>query len=350
MREGGVTQVQTSGAAVVAGGERAYTDLERLLAKELGGSRELPLVNGVVVPKSAEGIYRLAAWYVGANLVPDSLRGGDEKATTSRVAIAIMAGASVGLNNTQAMSSIMIVNNRPSMWGDALVAIVRASPQSVEIVDSDANDTATCRAVRMKLLPDGTYHRETAERSFSMRDAERAGLTNKGPWKSNPARMRQNRARAFALRDLFADLLMGIGFAEEEQDIADMRRTERVAGSTEAARGAAASLGAPEPAPAPDAPQTPATSKPVPEGGIGLPRKTKDDTTAHGPGDAPRTVAGEGNTTPANPDPSAAAGNGAKAGGQTTTPTGANTEPTDADLAASLGKDLFPDAAKGRKR
>ena len=39
-----------------------------------------------------------------------------------------------------------------------------------------------------------------------------------GPWTQYPKRMRQMRARAFALRDVFADILKGMPIAEELQD------------------------------------------------------------------------------------------------------------------------------------
>ena len=54
---------------------------------------------------------------------------------------------------------------------------------------------------------------------FSMADAKRAGLAGKtGPWTQYPKRMLQMRARGFALRDAFPDLLRGFVTAEEAQD------------------------------------------------------------------------------------------------------------------------------------
>ena len=56
-------------------------------------------------------------------------------------------------------------------------------------------------------------------RTFSAEDAKRAGLAGKsGPWTQYPDRMMQLRARAFALRDTFADKLRGINVREEVQD------------------------------------------------------------------------------------------------------------------------------------
>jgi hypothetical protein len=54
---------------------------------------------------------------------------------------------------------------------------------------------------------------------FSVEEAKRALLWGKaGPWTAYPKRMMQMRARGFALRDAFADVLTGLITAEEAHD------------------------------------------------------------------------------------------------------------------------------------
>jgi len=54
---------------------------------------------------------------------------------------------------------------------------------------------------------------------FSVEDAKRAGLWGKqGPWQAYPKRMLQMRARGFALRDAYPDVLKGLISTEEAQD------------------------------------------------------------------------------------------------------------------------------------
>ncbi len=54
------------------------------------------------------------------------------------------------------------------------------------------------------------------------KDAKRAGLWGKGgPWTAYPKRMLQMRARGFALRDAFPDVLKGMISVEEAQDYPD---------------------------------------------------------------------------------------------------------------------------------
>jgi hypothetical protein len=72
--------------------------------------------------------------------------------------------------------------------------------------------TAYCEAKRRG------YERPTLT-SFSVADAKKAGLWGKsGPWTQYPKRMLQLRARGFALRDAFPDVLKGLVTAEEAQD------------------------------------------------------------------------------------------------------------------------------------
>jgi hypothetical protein len=56
--------------------------------------------------------------------------------------------------------------------------------------------------------------------TFGLDDAKRAGLLGKqGPWQTSTKRMLKLRARGFALRDKFADVLAGLVSVEEALDL-----------------------------------------------------------------------------------------------------------------------------------
>jgi len=87
--------------------------------------------------------------------------------------------------------------------------------------DGDAM-VATCEAKRRG------YPKSTVVR-FSVADAKKAGLWGKtGPWTQYPKRMLQLRARGFALRDAFPDVLKGLVTAEEAQDYPVVSQVETV--------------------------------------------------------------------------------------------------------------------------
>lgn len=125
-------------------------------------------------------------------------------------------GAELGLGPMQSLQCIAVINGRPTIWGDAALALVQSSPVCEFISESVEGDgdqmVATCIAKRRG------YPAPSAVK-FSVLDAKKAGLWGKsGPWTQYPKRMLQLRARGFALRDAFPDVLKGLVTAEEAQD------------------------------------------------------------------------------------------------------------------------------------
>ncbi|BCZ76017.1 hypothetical protein [Komagataeibacter phage phiKX1] len=132
------------------------------------------------------------------------------------VLIAVQMGSELGLAPMQSLQNIAVINGRPSVWGDALLGLVKASPVCDDVVETMEGEgdalTAICVAKRKGKSP--------VEARFSVEDAKNAGLWSKqGPWKQYPKRMLQMRARGFALRDAFPDVLRGLISAEEAADI-----------------------------------------------------------------------------------------------------------------------------------
>ena len=65
--------------------------------------------------------------------------------------------------------------------------------------------------------------------TFTVGDAIRAGLWKKaGPWTMYPKRMLQMRARSFALRDAFPDVLRGLVATEEVEDYQEVVQEKTV--------------------------------------------------------------------------------------------------------------------------
>jgi len=130
--------------------------------------------------------------------------------------LAIQCGAEIGLAPLQSLQSIAVVNGRPSVYGDAALAVCKASNVCEYVIESIEGDgdqmVATCTAKRRG------YPQPTVV-TFAVADAKKASLWGKaGPWSQYPRRMLQMRARGFALRDAFPDVLKGLVTAEEAQD------------------------------------------------------------------------------------------------------------------------------------
>lgn len=172
-----------------------------------------------IVPKDQDEAWRLSAAICRAGMVPKSYEGRTPQETQSKVMIGIMKGLEVGFAPQAALGNIMIVNNRPSIWGDGALALVQNSDKYEwhkewhEGTPLQGDWTAYCEFKRKD-------NPEPIKRSFSYQDAIDAKLNRKpGPWMSYPKRMLQMRARAFAIRDGFADILCGLSIAEEQHDV-----------------------------------------------------------------------------------------------------------------------------------
>jgi len=159
------------------------------------------------LPQTFDQLIQFAESLANSHLVPKSYQGKRDDCL-----VALQFGAFMGIHPMQALQNIAVINGRPSLWGDAVLALVRASPLCESVSEKREGDTAICTVKRRGEAPQ--------TRTFSVNDARRAGLWSKpGPWRDYPARMLQMRARSFALRDVFPDVLLGIHITEEVQDI-----------------------------------------------------------------------------------------------------------------------------------
>lgn len=137
---------------------------------------------------------------------------------------AIMMGAELGVSAMQALQGIAVINGRPAVWGDLMMAVCRAHDSCESICEGNESDEKGillwwCTAKR-KGNPEQT-------RKFSRDDAAKANLWGKAcPCTQYPSRMLQMRARAFCLRDVFSDALKGIASADEVQDMPQERYTD----------------------------------------------------------------------------------------------------------------------------
>jgi hypothetical protein len=149
-----------------------------------------------------------------SNMVPKAYQGKPQD-----ILVCVQWGYEMGLAPMQALQNIAVINGKPSVYGDAMMALVQASPVCEDVEEyfeneGTPNPVAVCVAKRKGRKP------VTAK--FSVEDAKRAGLWGKqGPWSAYPKRMMQMRARGFALRDAFPDVLKGLISAEEAQDYPD---------------------------------------------------------------------------------------------------------------------------------
>ncbi len=168
-----------------------------------------------MTPRNFDDVWRMSDLIAQSDLAPK-----DYKGKPGNVMIAWQTGVELGITSPlQAIQNIAVINGRPTIWGDMMLAICRAAPAWSEAdfdewIEGEGMAAVAYCSVRRR--PSGNRH--VAE--FSMQNAKDAGLVGKqGPWQQYPKRMLQMRARSFALRDTYTPELKGIRMAEEERDI-----------------------------------------------------------------------------------------------------------------------------------
>lgn len=162
-------------------------------------------------PATVTEAIQFSEMLANSNMVPKQYMGKPQD-----IMVCIQWGMEMGLAPMQALQNIAVINGKPSVYGDAMMALVQASPvcdgveESIED-EGTPNPVAVCVARRKGRAP--------VTVRFSVEDAKRAGLWGKqGPWQAYPKRMLQMRARGFALRDAYPDVLKGLISTEEAQD------------------------------------------------------------------------------------------------------------------------------------
>ncbi len=180
----------------------------------LVGSKVLPLV-----PKNLDEQKRMSAMIALSGMAPKSYQGGTIEERTAKICTAIQMGAEIGLYPLQALQSIAVVNGTPTLWGDAMLSVVRSSGLMVyfkEYIEGEWGQDSCAAVCVVRRV--GESEEETTEERFTIADAKTAGLWGKGgTWKTHPKRMLKYKARAFALRDKFSDAINGMHMKEEIQ-------------------------------------------------------------------------------------------------------------------------------------
>lgn len=182
----------------------------------------------------------------GTEMVPKAYKGKPDD-----ILVAMLHGQEIGLPHLQALQSIAVVNGIPSVYGDAALAMVRASGKLEDFdewIEVDGVRQAGSSFPIMKWAEEGKMivaHclslRVGAKRpritTYSADDAKRAKLWDKkkvypngdvveSPWCTTPQRMLMFRSRSWNLRDEFGDVLKGMAIYEEARDIETEREPD----------------------------------------------------------------------------------------------------------------------------
>jgi hypothetical protein len=188
----------------------------------------IPIKNGQLVPQDAAGLFYLAAMMSKTSMVPDQYRG-DPHSTF----VAIQLGMEVGLRPMAALQNIAVIKGKPTIYADGITGLLHGSGKCEYInewfeadgnkvdpsdLDQDPGQWPSNLKAVSEIKRQGSAQ-QLYRGTFSVADARRMGTWNsKDVWKKFPARMLMWRARTYAARDGFSDVLKGLGVFEEVID------------------------------------------------------------------------------------------------------------------------------------
>jgi hypothetical protein len=151
-----------------------------------------------IVPRSLDEVNSLAETLSKSTLLPEALKG-----KTADIAVQVLAGAELGLAPMASIRGVHIVQGKPLLAADTMVALCLSSglAEYFSCVEETA-DKVTYETKRK-----GSPHPQRA--TWSDDDTKLAGLNTKDNWRLHKKQMRRARAKAILARDVYPDVLAG---------------------------------------------------------------------------------------------------------------------------------------------
>ena len=123
----------------------------------------------------------------------------------------ILTGKDLGLSPMQSMRVVYVVEGRTCLDASFMHALCLQSPACEKFECVEESDTSVTYAVKRK-------NQSEQRVTWTIEDAKRAGLANKGNWAKYPRQMLHARCKADAARRVFSDCLLGLKSIEELRD------------------------------------------------------------------------------------------------------------------------------------
>jgi hypothetical protein len=148
--------------------------------------------------------FRYAEALAAADILPAAY-----KRKPANVLVAIEYGTDLGVSPLTAMSHVHVINGKPTVSAELMRAMVHVAGHRFRVIES----TSEVATVEVERSDDRDFPTRV---SFSMADAERAGLLGSASWQKYPAAMLSARATSAVVRLACPEVVMGVGYVPEE--------------------------------------------------------------------------------------------------------------------------------------
>ena len=123
-------------------------------------------------------------------------------------------GIELGLGQVQSLQSIHVIQGRPSISAQTMIALIRNKFPDAYIKIEDGEGFSTCAMARCQEDKENAYVAK-----WDMSKAKSMGLANKDNWQKQPQTMMRWRAVSEAARFVFPDAIMNLYTPEENEEI-----------------------------------------------------------------------------------------------------------------------------------
>lgn len=145
-------------------------------------------------------LVEMAQLLAPADLLPKHLRN-----KPADVFLTLQLGSELGLAPMQSIRAIHVIEGKPTMSADLMAALCQRRRDVCEYL-RPVELTATVATYETKRVG----WPEPIRQSFTMADAERAGIAGKDNWRKYPAAMLKARCLSAIVRAAYPDLMLGI--------------------------------------------------------------------------------------------------------------------------------------------
>lgn len=160
--------------------------------------------SGAIIPRTIDEVARLASMAAKSGLA---------KTTSPEAAgMLICAGLEIGLTPMQALLGMHMVEGRPTLAADTIVALVMRRTDVCEYWHT-IEATTERHTIETKRRGDGFV---PERRTWTTEDAKRAGLLGKPIWQRYPADMLRHRCATALARAVYPDVIAGMAYTREE--------------------------------------------------------------------------------------------------------------------------------------
>ena len=158
-------------------------------------------MNELAIPDQMHTQMQYAKALAASNLLPKAYQ-----QQPANVLLALDLGRSIGISAAQALSTIQVIDGKPTMSASLQAALVRRAGHKLRVTVLDEPLAVTAELTRAD-DPDFTF-----EAVWTMQRAQQAGLAGKGAWKAYPTAMLAARAQTEVIRLGAPDVLIGIDY------------------------------------------------------------------------------------------------------------------------------------------